>query len=223
MTRSPARRRERAPARSPSPLPRSIGRHEAFQSASEGHRPRMRSVTIVLFAIVSTLLRTSVTPNSPMTTASSSMPADRSTDPNVNRSRPLTTSMPTAAIKKPECHHQDAFHRRAADHEERADDAEHHQREVLGRPEPDGDRGDGRSKERHDDDAQCASDERADRGDAQRRTRASLFRHLVAVNAGHDGRGFARDVQQDRGCRAAIHCAVEDRREHHHAADRASA
>lgn len=89
------------PRKNPSPLPRSIGRHDARQSASVGHRPRMRSVTTVLLTILSTLLRTSVTPNSPITTANSSMPAERSIEPKVKRSRPLTTSMPIAAVRNP--------------------------------------------------------------------------------------------------------------------------
>src|SRR6266540_1054122 len=89
------------PKRNPNPLPRSMGRHEALQSANVGHKPRMRSATRVLLTTLSTLLNTSVTPNSPMTTARSSMPAERSTDPKVKRSRPLTTSMPTAAMRNP--------------------------------------------------------------------------------------------------------------------------
>src|SRR5262249_3763586 len=110
------------PKRNPNPLPRSMGRHEARQSANVGHKPRMRSATRVLLTIRSTLFNTSVTPNSPMTTARSSMPAERSIDPKVKRSRPLTTSMR---------HHQRALHRRAGDHEKRANDAEHHQGEIL--------------------------------------------------------------------------------------------
>ena len=47
------------------------------------------------------MLSTSVNPNSPMTTARSSIPAERLTDPKVKRSRPLTTSMPIAAIRNP--------------------------------------------------------------------------------------------------------------------------
>ena len=43
-----------------------MGRHDARQSANVGHRPRMRSATRVLLTILSTLLNTSVTPNSPM-------------------------------------------------------------------------------------------------------------------------------------------------------------
>ena len=39
-----------------------------------------------------------------------------------------------------------------------------------------------------------------------------LLRHLVAVDAGDRGRGFARDVDQHGGDRAAIHRAVIDRR-----------
>src|SRR5262249_13204508 len=71
------------------------------QSANVGHKPRMRSAMRVLLTTRSTLFNTSVTPNSPMTTARSSMPAERSTDPKVKRSRPLTTSMPTAAVRNP--------------------------------------------------------------------------------------------------------------------------
>ena len=208
------------PSRNPSPLPRSIGRHEARQSASDGHRLRMRSVTTLLFASRSTLLRTSVNPNSPMTTARSSTPADRLTDPKVKRSRPFTTSMPTAAIKNPSAIISTPFTGEPLIMKSVQTTPSTIKREVLGWAEPDGDRGDGRSKERHHDDAQCACDERSDCRDAERRPRASLFRHLVTVDAGHDGRGFARNVQQDRGRRAAIHRAIEDRREHHHPADR---
>src|SRR5258708_35462939 len=60
------------PKKNPSPLPRSIGRHDARQSASVGHRPRMRSVTPVFLTILSTLLRTSGQPISQMSTANRS-------------------------------------------------------------------------------------------------------------------------------------------------------
>src|SRR5262245_10578520 len=168
------------PKRNPNPLPRSMGRHEARQSANVGHKPRMRSATSVLLTILSTLFNTSVTPNSPMTTARSSMPAERSIDPKVKRSRPLTTSMPTAAVRNPSAH-QRALHRRAGDHEKRANDAEHHQGEILRGSETNGDRRDRRRKERHHDHAECAGDERADRRDPQGRAGAPLLRHLVTV------------------------------------------
>jgi hypothetical protein len=99
--------------------------------------------------------------------------------------------------EKSERHHQSALHRRAGDHEKRANDAEHHQGEILRRSETNGDRRDRRRKERHHDHAECAGDERADRRDTQCRAGAPLLRHLVTVETGHDRRGLARDVQKD--------------------------
>src|SRR5215510_13652587 len=62
--------------------------------------------------------------------------------------------------------------------------------------------------------------ERADRGDGKRGPGAALPRHLVAVEAGDDGGGFARDVDQHRGGRAAVLRAVVNAREHDQRADR---
>src|SRR5712671_5604167 len=49
---------------------------------------------------------------------------------------------------------------------------------------------------------------------------AALARHLVAVDAGHHRGGLARQVDQDRGGRAAILGAVEDAGEHDQAGHR---
>src|SRR5262249_29681607 len=174
------------PKRNPNPLPRSMGRHEAFQSANVGHKPRMRSATRVLLTTLSTLFNTSVTPNRPMTTARSSMPAERSIDPKVKRSRPLTTSMPTAAARNPSATISAPLPGRAGDHERRANEAEHHQGKILRRSETNGDRRDRRRKERHHDHAERAGHERADRRDTQCRAGAPLLRHLVTVETGHD-------------------------------------
>jgi len=59
-----------------------------------------------------------------------------------------------------------------------------------------------------------AGDERGDRRDAERRAGAAPARHLVAVDAGHDGRRLARHVEQDRGGRAAVFRAVIDAAQH---------
>ncbi len=48
------------------------------------------------------------------------------------------------------------------------------------------------------------------RRDAERRTGAALPRHLVAVDGGDDRRRLARNVDQDRGGRAAVLRAVVD-------------
>ncbi len=53
-------------------------------------------------------------------------------------------------------------------------------------------------------------EERAHRGNAERRSGASLPRHLMAVDGGDDGRSLARDVDQDGGGRAAVLGAVVD-------------
>ena len=66
----------------------------------------------------------------------------------------------------------------------------------------------------------AAGEERAERRDRQRRAGAALARHLVAVDAGDDRRGFARQVDQDRGGRAAVLRAVEDAGEHDQAGHR---
>ena len=52
------------------------------------------------------------------------------------------------------------------------------------------------------------------RGGGERRAGAALARHLVAVDGGDGGRGFARHVDQDGGGRAAILRAVIDAGEH---------
>ena len=66
----------------------------------------------------------------------------------------------------------------------------------------------------------AAGEERAERRDRQRRAGAALPRHLVAVDAGDDRRGLARQVDQDGGGRAAVLRAVEDAGEHDQAGRR---
>src|SRR6266511_851473 len=56
----------------------------------------------------------------------------------------------------------------------------------------------------------ASGEERTECGDAQRRSGASLPRHLVAVDGGDDRRRLARDVDQDRRGRAAVLGAVID-------------
>jgi hypothetical protein len=47
-----------------------------------------------------------------------------------------------------------------------------------------------------------------------------LARHLIAVERGDDGRGLAGQVDQHRGCRAAVLRAVVDAGEHDDARER---
>ena len=65
-----------------------------------------------------------------------------------------------------------------------------------------------------------AGEERAERRDRERRAGAALPRHLVAVDAGDDRGGFARQVDQDGRGRAAVLRAVKDAGEHDQPGDR---
>jgi hypothetical protein len=57
-------------------------------------------------------------------------------------------------------------------------------------------------------------EERAERRGGERRPGAALPRHLVAVDGGHGGRGFAGQVDEDRRRRAAVLGAVINPRQH---------
>ena len=81
-------------------------------------------------------------------------------------------------------------------------------------------RGQRRAERRHQHGRDAAGKERADGGDRERRAGAALPRHLMAVEAGDDRGGFARNIDQDRGGRAAILRAVINAGEHDQRADR---
>ena len=66
----------------------------------------------------------------------------------------------------------------------------------------------------------AAGEERAERGDAQRRPGAALARHRVAVDADHHRGRLARHVQHDRGGRAGVVRAVIDAGQHDQRGDR---
>ena len=112
---------------------------------------------------------------------------------------------------------RDRLDHRAARQHHGGDQAAHHQREIFRRTELQRDRRERRRRERDQQRRDAAGEERADRGDAERRAGAALPRHLVAVDGGDDGRRFARDVDQDRGGRAAVLRAVIDAGQHDHA------
>ena len=96
----------------------------------------------------------------------------------------------------------------------RRDQAEHHQRKVLRRAELQRDFGERRRKQRDDHRGDASGEERADRRDAERGPRPALSGHLVAIEAGHDRRGLARNVDQNSGGRAAVLRAVIDPGKH---------
>src|SRR5688572_24322138 len=208
-----------SPSRKPRPLPRSMGRHAARQSAGVGQSPRMRSASTVFFASVSTLTSTSARPNRPITTASRSMPPPRLTEPKAKRSLPFTTSRPTAAARKPSATMSTPF---------TADPVI--MKSVHTRPSTISAKFSGGPKR-----IAAAAMSGAKNVITTTPTVPAMnepiaampsaaparpWRHLVAVDAGHHGSRFAGDVEQHRGGRAAVHRAVENRAQHHHPADR---
>ena len=136
--------------------------------------------------------------------------------PKVKRMTPELTSVPTRPSRRPKHHHGDGLAQRAARQHDRADQAEHHQREVVGRAELERDLGERRREKRDHQRREAAGDERADRGDAERGAGAAAARHLVAVERGDDRGGLAGNVDQDRRGRAAVLRAVIDAGEHDH-------
>ncbi len=121
---------------------------------------------------------------------------------------------------------QDHRHRldhRAMREHDRGDQAEQHQREIFGRAELLGELRQDRCERRNQDRADAAGEERPERCDGERGAGAAALRHAVAVDAGHDGGGFARQVHQDRRGRAAVLGAVVDAGQHDQRAERAQA
>ena len=123
--------------------------------------------------------------------------------------------MPMMPSSRPKHGHQQRARQRGRGHVGEEDQAQHEQRGVFRRAEPQREGRERRRDQGEHQDAESAGDPGADRGDAERRAGAALLRHGIAVDAGHHRGGFARDAHQDRGGRAAILRAVVDAGEHH--------
>ena len=113
-----------------------------------------------------------------------------------------------------EAHHGDGLDERAARQHNRGDETEHHQREIIRRTELERELGERRREEGDHQRRDAAGDEGADGRDPERGPGAAVARHLVAVERGDDGGRLARNVDQDRGGRAAVLGAVIDAGEH---------
>ncbi len=116
--------------------------------------------------------------------------------------------------RQPEEQRGQPAQRRVAEGGRDGDEGEHHQREVVGRPERQRELHHPRRDEGEAEGGDQPGDERADRRRGQRRPAAALARHLVALERGDDRGALARRVEQDRGGRAAVHAAVVDAGEH---------
>ena len=106
------------------------------------------------------------------------------------------------------------FTRQQNDHRK----AEHHQRKILRRTERERQLRERWRYQHQSDHPKRAGDERRDRADPERGTRAALARHLITVEAGDDRSRLAWHVEQDRCGRAAVLRAVVDAGQHDHRA-----
>ena len=110
--------------------------------------------------------------------------------------------------------HAHGLDHRARRHDHGEHEAEHHQREIVGRRELLRELGQRRRREHDQECRDGAREERADRGNRQRRTGAALPCHGVAIERGDDRRRLARQIDQNGRGRAAILRAVVDAGEH---------
>ena len=116
--------------------------------------------------------------------------------------------------------HGERLEQRARGQRHRGHQAQHHQREILGRAELERHVGKRRREQRQDHGRHRAGEERAQGGGRQGLAGPALLGHLIAVDRGHHRGAFARQVDQDRGGRAAVLGAVIDAREHDQGRDR---
>ena len=124
------------------------------------------------------------------------------------------------AEEQAEHDHRQRLEDRAVGEGDRGDEAEDDQREVLGRPEVERGPGEGRGGEGEDEGRDGAREEGAERGGGEGGPGLALLRHLVAVDGGDGGGGFAGEVDEDRRRRAAVLRAVVDAGEHDERGDR---
>jgi hypothetical protein len=110
--------------------------------------------------------------------------------------------------------HAQRLDQRARRQHHGADQAQHHQAEVFGRAELERQLGQRRREGRDDQRAHAAGEERSQPGRGQRRPGSALACHRVAVDRGDHRRGLARQVDQDRGGRAAVLRTVVDAGQH---------
>ena len=122
------------------------------------------------------------------------------------------------AEHQPGAGHQQRTRQRGRGHVGEEDQAEHEQRRVFRRAEPQGKVRERRRDQGEHDHAEGAGDPGTDRSDAERGAGAAVLRHGVAVDAGHHRGSFAGNAHQDRCGGAAVLRAVVDAGEHHHCA-----
>ena len=92
-------------------------------------------------------------------------------------------------------------------------DGEHHQGKILGRTKRQRPLGQRRGEEDDAANGDQGAKERADGGNRERHAAASLLRHWIAIQRGHNGGGIAGHVKQNRGNTPPVFAADIDRRQ----------
>ncbi|MNL40316.1 hypothetical protein D3C87_1626580 [compost metagenome] len=110
--------------------------------------------------------------------------------------------------------HCKCLQQRPAGKRNRSDETQHHQRKIFRRPEIQRygcQRRCGNSKK---DGCHCTCEKRTECRRSKRSTGSAVARHLIPVDCSNNRGAFARQIDQDRRCRATILRTVEDASQH---------
>jgi hypothetical protein len=116
--------------------------------------------------------------------------------------------------------HTDGLEHRSMREYHRGDETEQHDGNVVRRLEQQRDLGERRAAERDQQRHHRSGEQRSQRRDCQRRACPAVLGHGVAVEHGDHGRGFAGNLDEDGGGRAAVLRAVENAGQHDQRAHR---
>jgi hypothetical protein len=179
-------------------VPRATAGAASFISLPFGMTEPTLLVKTSRWPFFSTLAMISAKPNTPIATATKPMPSVSSGMPKLKRDTPEFTSVPTKAEQQAEHDHPDRLQQRTRREHDGADQAQHHQREVFGRTELEGEFGQRRRKRGDQNRCDAAGEERADRRDRRAR--------------GPRDPGAPSGSRRDRSRPKTIHPAVDQNR-----------
>ena len=173
--------------------PRMTAHFESAQSLRVGQRWSIFRVTSSVFSAFSRLKKISPMPNMPMARVTKSIPSWSMCRPQVKRIAPEMGSRPTEPRSRPRTTMISPFMTEPSPRRVAMSKPQEGQGKIFRRAEFQGEFGQGRSDEGQADDPDGPGDEGADGGHAQGRAGPAFQGHLVAVDAGNDRSGLARE------------------------------
>ena len=153
-------------------------------------------------------------PNRPMTAIRKSKPISSCIVAERHPERAGHLVEADGAEREAEAHGGERLEGRAAAHADEAREGQEVDREELRRPELQREIGDQRRQEGDHDHGDQGADEGRGEGGGQRLVGAALLRHGVPIEGRCDRPGLARDIEEDRGDRAAEQRSPVDAGEH---------